>query len=170
MPIHGGESRIFAATVGRSSGLLSAYCSNYAPEKRSEGYLEFFPPDELFNPEPGKPVIEVYDTGGHDLETMMLGDMLHYLPAIDPKFAEYRDRFRESITPEQEAVDRRAYERMGDKRPYDKWFDVSRLDAYLRGFLAPDKNNEWADAYTPEQRELLGEMERHLRAPRIFKK
>ena len=135
------------------------------------GYLEFYPPEERWNPIPGKPTISVFDKTLTPSQTqrMVFGDMLHHLPSVDPEFRAMRDQFRGTITPEQDAIDRGAYqrgvERYGEDRPYDKWMDVSRLDAYLRGHLAPDDNNEWAGSYTPKQLEILGNMKDLLWQP-----
>jgi hypothetical protein len=42
--------------------------------------------------------------------------------------------------------------------------DVSRTDAYLRGYLTPDANDEWRKqgVYTPEQTKILDEMKGYL--------
>ena len=135
------------------------------------GGLEFFPPDEEFNPFPGVPYIEVYDRDleGKNLEKAIFGDALHYLPQVDKEFSELRDQFFRTLTPEQKDVDKRAYEyyqeNHGEKRPFDQWFDVSRKDAYLRGYLAPDERNEWAGAYTPSQTRILEAMKQLLTRP-----
>ncbi len=136
------------------------------------GYLEFYPPEERWNPVPGKPTISVFDKTLTPSQTqrMVFGDMLHHMPSVDPEFSAMRDQFRGTITPEQDAIDRGAYQRgvarYGEDRPYDKWMDVSRLDAYLRGYLSPDDNNEWAGAYTSEQLRLLEQMQDLLKKPR----
>jgi hypothetical protein len=46
------------------------------------GLLEFYPPDESENPNPGRPTIEVFDKDaqGGLLSQYVMGDMLHYLP------------------------------------------------------------------------------------------
>jgi hypothetical protein len=136
------------------------------------GYLEFYPPDESYNPVPGKPTISIFDKTLNPEQTqqMVFGDMLHYLPQVDPEFGAMREQYRQSLTPEQQGVDRRAYQRgvdeYGENRPYDRWMDVSRLDAHLRGYLSPDKNNEWAGSYNPEQLELFKSMQDLLKKPR----
>lgn len=135
---------------------------------RGAGALEFYHPKELYNPLPGKATIAVFDKGldGDMLDKAVFGDMLHFLPEFDQKFAALRNEFANTITREQLEVDRRAYDRArrerGEDRPFADWFRQSRLDAYIRGFLAPDKDNDWADAYTPSQRGLLGLMKSHI--------
>jgi hypothetical protein len=139
-------------------------------ESKHGGGLEFYHPDEPTNPVPGKPTVEVFDKDlqGEDLERAIFGDMLHYLPDSDPKFAQMREEFRETITPEQTRTDLMAYDRSrvqrGERREFAKWFDRTRLDAYIRGYLAPDKNDEWrrSGTYTPEQAQLLGRMNQYL--------
>lgn len=137
----------------------------------ARGQLEFFPPDELYNPRPGVPFIEVYNPNlqGADLQRAVFGDALHYLPHVDKNFAKMRDDFVNTITPEQSVVDRSAYNRArsehGETRPYDRWFDLNRKDAYIRGYLAPDAANEWANVYTDQQRSMLDAMRAYLQAP-----
>lgn len=151
--------------------ILSQYGFEVAYGERPEGTvggLEFYAPDEEKNPRPGVPFIEVYDRSvtGNDLATMLFGDMLHHVASADDGFRAMRDKFVETITPEQAAIDRGAYERSklrhGESRSFDKWFDVSRKDAYIRGYLAPDKNDEWRDIYTDEQKKILEQMKSYL--------
>lgn len=132
------------------------------------GQIEFYSPDEQYNPTPGRPTVEVFnkDLQGDMLERAIFGDMLHYMPEADEGFRGMREKFRATLTPEQLMVDRMAYKKSGDKRDFDKWMDISRLDGYLRGFLAPDANDEWRDAYTDEQKAILGEIDSYLRRPR----
>lgn len=146
---------------------FAAIDSRGKPSKHG-GQIEFYSPDELYNPIPGRPTVEVFnkDLQGDMLERAMFGDMLHHLPDADETFRGYREKFRTTLTPEQQAVDRVAYSKSGDKRDFDKWMDISRLDSYLRGFLAPDANNEWRDTYTDEQKAILGEIDGYLRKPR----
>jgi hypothetical protein len=137
----------------------------------AQGYLEFYHPDESSSPNPGVPTIELLspELKGQFLTSAIFGDMLHYAPDVNPGFSRLREQFRKTITPKQLEVDRRAYERAkrdyGEDRPFDRWFDVSRLDAYIRGYLAPDPNNDWAGAYTPEQEGLMERMRTSLRDP-----
>ena len=129
----------------------------------ARGQLEFYPPDEKYNPTPGRPTIEVFNPELKDrrLSEAIFGDLLHYAPEQVPGWAPMRQMFMRTITPEQALVDRGAYERArteGENRSLRDWFLRSRLDAYIRGKLAPDQQNEWAGAYTPTQEELLMKM------------
>jgi len=135
------------------------------------GVIEFYSPDEKYNPNPGVPTLEVFskDLKGDELKRAIFGDMLHYLPEVDPQFAKARETIISSLTPEQLAIDKAAYERAKkenkETRSFEDWFRISRQDAYLRGFLAPDRNNEWAGAYTPQQEEMLMGLQQYLKTP-----
>lgn len=132
------------------------------------GQIEFYDPEERDNPIPGRATVEVFnkDLQGNALERAIFGDMLHMLPGRDERFSALRKRFAETLTDEQKAIDRRAYEReqaqYGENRPYEDWFERSRLDAYLRGHLAPDEQDQWRGAYTPQQKDLLDRIQRYL--------
>jgi hypothetical protein len=174
-------------------GLLSSILSEYprlkglnwgvidAPRRDGHpGPIEFFHPQEPSNARPGSPTVEIYDKNfwpnEKALQQGIFGDMLHYMPDADPEFARARESFMDSMTPDQLAVDKRAYERAkaeyGESRPFEDWFRVSRLDGYLRGYLAPDPRAatdpkyDWGDTYSTDQRSLLSAMDRGLRAPR----
>lgn len=141
-----------------------------APNQYQEGggKMEFFHPEESHSPKPGVPLMEIYDPSirGEQLEISMLGEAMHYLPSVDPKWEEMRQGFAASLTPEQQETDRRAYEYFEEKRPYEQWMNVSRLDQYLGGYLAPPPDpkhrEEWARTYTPEQKKLLEQMRNYL--------
>jgi len=132
------------------------------------GQLEFYPADEAYNPMPGNPTIEVFNPNlrGKQLETAIFGDLLHHAPNIIQGWQPLRQMFSRTITPEQLAIDRRAYQQAqqdyGENRPFENWFMGSRLDAYIRGALAPDERNEWASTYTPQQKKILDYMRQTL--------
>ena len=140
------------------------------PEQGRGRRLEFYPPEESRNPMPGIPLIEVYDPQlkGPALERALFGDALHYLKDVDPEFQKYRNLFRESLTPEQRAGSRRRYNyyrKHGDppeSRPYDKWFEISDLDQFLGGYLAPADRNEWEGIYSAKQKYILEAMKSYL--------
>lgn len=127
------------------------------------GGLEYYPPDELYNPRPGRNTIELFNPAlqGAALESALAGDMLHGLPSVDPVFAAQRAEFNRSITPEQEAFDRRAYADGRESHDtFESWMDRSQLDAYIRGYLFPDHNDEWRKqgVYTERQKAILKNM------------
>lgn len=138
--------------------------------------LEFYPPWESDNPMPGGPTLELFkpQMQGNALRDAIAGDSLHYLGAIDPRTGKPIDEqwmgmkraLRQSLTPEQLAVDRRAYEEAkanGDNRPFEDWMQDSRTDAYIRGYITPDADNNWRDVYNPAQKSLLSGMKNYLR-------
>lgn len=150
---------------------------SFAKDPGDGRQLEFYPPWESENPTPGKPHIQIYgDLQGRELEHAVAGDMLHYLgsyhpetgEAPDPKFRDLKSQFAQTITPEQDAMNRRAYEMdkkaHGDVGTFDEWMERSRIDAYIRGHLFPDREDNWRDAYTPEQKLILNRMDNYLRA------
>jgi len=109
-----------------------------------------------------------------NLQRRILGDMLHDLPQTDEKFNSMREEFKTSMTPGQKDLDRRVYEKAilpegtskhayGEERSYEDWHDRSRLDAHIRGSIAPDENNEWKDFYTDKQKEIIDNMVRYLK-------
>jgi hypothetical protein len=139
----------------------------YGDKAKYGGALEFFPPDESENPRSGKAYVEVYDRDRPTLKNDIFGDMLHYLPRVDPNFADMRKQYAASRTPAQERMDREAYAMdqrdYGESRPFDQWFDQSRLDAHVRGKLA----RQWPDnIYTPQQNDILQRMQDYLRTPK----
>lgn len=138
------------------------------------GYLEFYPPWEERNPNPGTITVEVYKPmRGELLSRAIAGDLAHMAGAVDPRtgkpvdpaFYALKRQFATTLTPEQLAVDRRAHQDEGDPRPFEDWHEQSRLDAYLRGWIFPDERDEWRrqGVYTPEQTKLLQRMQRYLR-------
>jgi hypothetical protein len=109
-----------------------------------------------------------------NLQRRILGDMLHDLPQTDEKFNSMREEFKTSMTPRQKDLDRRVYKEAilpegtskhayGEDRSYEDWHDRSRLDAHIRGSIAPDENNEWKDFYTDKQKEIIDNMVRYLK-------
>jgi hypothetical protein len=144
------------------------------------GYLEFYPPWEEYNPNPGRTTFETY--GKQSMEPKAItdavaGDSLHLLGSVDPRSgqpvdADYhamKQKLIGSLTPEQLQTDRTAYGRaqaQGDHRNFDDWMQESRGDAYVRGKLTPDKDDNWRDVYTPNQTQILTEMYNYLQKPR----
>ena len=145
-------------------------------EESRHGRLEFYAPDETGppggnhgNPYPGHPTVELFKPltdYNEDVTQSILGDMLHHLPAVDPEFAAFRQEFRSTLTDEQKEVDKRAYDRavtqFGENRPFERWFEMNRLDGYIRGLLYPDRANEWANVYTKDQRRLGETIRAHV--------
>lgn len=137
--------------------------------------LEFYPPDESDNPVPGKLTVQVFDPSfkGDDLINMIAADFLHHLGKNDPHLIKLRNRFQESLTAEQHKIDKRAYEeaKVGkyggepEKRPYDEWFNVSRLDQYLGSMFLPKDSPDradWMGMMTPQQTRILAEIQHYM--------
>ena len=149
----------FALVDSRAEGLAH-------PRNRGGGAIEFYPPGERDNPVPGRPTIELFDPElrGAALKRAIFGDMLHHMPAVSRRFAKLRRRFGGTLTDEQKRIDKGAFRAAqtgaDESRSYGKWFEASRLDAYIRGQLAPDERDEWRGHYTSEQLDLLGQMNR----------
>ena len=147
--------------------------------KEHFGEIEFVHPEEPGN-ETGLPTIvtrnleELGKQVGHtNVDKFYEGEALHYLPEVDSTFASMRREFAELQPPQQKAMDERVYKKLStpsegssyvEKRPFEQWFERSRLDGYIRGYLHPDKNDEWRKqkVYSPEQIDLLEKMKSYL--------
>lgn len=147
------------------------YAVGYGKQPSFEGQkMEFYPPDEQMNPRRGSPYIEIYDQSlqGEDLKRGIFGDMLHHVSSVDPAFADQRQQFQNSFTPGQNQFNQKRYQQLQssgqETRSYDEWMNHSWLDAYIRGYLAPDAADEWrkSGTYTPEQIGILSIMKNHL--------
>lgn len=137
--------------------------------------VEFYPPDERDNPNPGKLTVEVFDPSlrGEDLDNIVAADFLHYLGKNDPVLIDLRQQFAMSLTSEQKQIDRDAYRRaqsgeFGDpeERSFDEWFETHRLDQYLGAMLLPEGSSdrrEWMSIMTPKQRGILDRIEHYLK-------
>lgn len=127
--------------------------------------LEFYPPNEAMNPHKGSPYIEIYNKGlqGDELQSAIFGDMLHYQPTVDPQFSSLKQQFQSSFNPHQTEMNKSRYQQAvqaGETGSFDDWMNRSQVDAYIRGYLAPDAADEWRKqgAYTPEQVKILENM------------
>ncbi len=132
----------------------------YAPP-RDDRQLEFYPPWERDNPEPGRLTVEVYNPRlqGRDLTESIGLDLLHHLggtdpngAAVDPQYRAIRQEMAQAIESADSPIDRRAYAEEAMHRPdagsYSEWLDRNRVDAYIRGFLSPRLNPEWQQSGT----------------------
>lgn len=122
--------------------------------------LEFYPPWESENPNPGKITLELYDKmQGSELTTALGGDLLHYIGGvnpqigrpIDPKYYQMKQAVLNARTPQQDALDRREYEsarkNKGETRSYNDWLQQSRIDAYIRGYVTPELGGRYPDEW-----------------------
>jgi len=132
------------------------------------GGLEYYHANtEDSSPLPSLNTIEVFDPNltGQWLEDAVAGEALHGLPFVDPRFASMRRAFQQSLTPAQVAFDQRKFkETAAPNDTFESFMDRSWLDAYIRGYLFPDKNDEWRQSgvYTPEQRDMLERMRSYI--------
>lgn len=140
-----GLKRFGIQTVDSSSTGMDWRGQPYAGRK-----MEFYPPDESYNPKPGKPTIEVFskDVGGKDA----LGEIFsHLLPKVDPDFRDARSKFIASIDPKQKemlAGDYRQQIRSGlyqkGKQPtFEQWLNTNGGDAFFRGYIADQYPKEF---------------------------
>lgn len=139
--------------------------------------LEFYPPWETDNPTKGKPHIQIFNRGvaGDELATAIAGDAMHLLGSVDPRTGEpinpgvrlLKDNLRRSLTSEQLRLDQKIHKQTKDPRPFEDWMDISRTDAYIRGYLFPDAEDEWRkqEVYTPEQVRMLESLRSYLTTP-----
>lgn len=173
-------------SIGEKYKALAPHVSNFQVQWGAQdgsivpgGHLEFYPPWESENPNPGKPTLELYDREmkGPALESAVVGDMLHYLgavdpasgKAVDPNWRALRSQLIAARDPDSQKMDANAYKEdraQGETRSFEDWMNESRADAYVRGYLTPDKANEWADVYSPQQKEILKRMKGYLTSGR----
>lgn len=149
----------------------------------SQGYMETYPPGELYNPNPGKLTFEIYDRGlkGNALTDSLAADSLHHLGGKDedgnanvPEWRAMKDAYARSLTAKQLNTDELSYLRAkksgGEERSFGDWHDQSRLDGYLRAGIWPKLNPDWQKpgTFTPEQEALHQKMGNYIREPRAF--
>lgn len=138
--------------------------------------LEYYPPWEPYNPNPGRATIELFNSSESPevTQNMVAGDMMHYLGGVDPRTGQVIDptwfrlkqQLLQSRTPEQRAIDDAAYQRdlplYKNPPPQDEWMQMNRGDAYIRGKLTPDARDEWRNMYTKEQDAILEKLRQYL--------
>jgi hypothetical protein len=120
--------------------------------------LEF---TEAYDDRVDSPLIEIFDPDlqGDELEQAIIGEFLHEAPRRIPEYAELREKLQELKTPQQLQDDMNSYlydvENYGENRPFEKWDEVSRKDAFIRGHAVGQWEPEY---YTDEQKALIDEM------------
>lgn len=139
-------NEIYSAYPGLKRYGVQIRESTAGKDWRGEPYagrkMEFYPPDESYNPNPGKPTVELFskDVSPDDV----MGEIFsHYLPRVDKEFGAARDRFISSIDGRQKQMLLGDYEhqmRSGafeDRKPtFDQWLSGSGGDAFFRGYVA----------------------------------
>lgn len=158
----------------RLKGVDMRVVRGYPQDNEGGGYLEFYPKGEPRSPIPGKNVISFFDPSVLEDEAranqMLFGDTLHLLPYIDPEFSRLRRQYDKTFSKSQKLREyQEAQARFKEERPIDQWWDVSRLDAHIRGWLAKqwDRNDEYGKyVYNNKRRKILKQMEELLKKPR----
>jgi len=164
----------------RLKGVDLRVVQGYPQDNEGGGYLEFYPRGESRSPIPRKNVISFFDPSVLEDEAranqMLFGDTLHLLPYIDPEFSRLRRQYDKTFSKNQKINEYRNVNHYRKKqgqppetRPLDQWWEVSRLDEHIRGWLAKfwDRNDEDGRyLYTNKRRKILKQMEELLKKPR----
>lgn len=145
--------------VAKNYPRLAPYLPNVVVQRGKsddDRQLEFYPPWERDNPNPGKITLELYrDMKGDALHSAIAGDLLHHLGGtdpesgtpVDPQFYAMKRAVADSRDPRSVALDQRthaaAVANEGETRSLKDWLDQSRIDAYIRGYITPDDADEW---------------------------
>ena len=136
------------------------YCRSWCPLNPDVYDVVFTLIDEL---------IEVFDPAlqGEELEKAIIGEYLHEAPRRIPQYAEMRDILQSLKTPEQLQHDVEMYfrdvEEYGEDRPFEQWNEVSRKDAFIRGYAVGQWRPEY---YTDEQKSVIDIMMGLIRSDR----
>jgi hypothetical protein len=124
--------------------------------------LEFYPADEIDNPQPGKPTVELFDK--RISESDLMGEILsHHLPSVDRNVARFRGRVLDSMTPNQKRSIKGDYER--DRRSgltsdsFEIWLTKQGGDSFFRGY----PTGQWpARVYTSQQKAIYRQLQSYL--------
>lgn len=132
--------------------------------------VEFYFPDEINSPSYGKPTIEIFnnDLSDKELNRTIKGELLHYLPYIDNEYKALKDEFIRSINKDQIDFAKKRYQydvnTSGEKRSFDKWMGSVWEDALIRGYVTPDKEDQFrkGGAYTKDQEKILNKIVNYI--------
>lgn len=145
----------------------------YSPKVKTKNQLESWPVGETGSPDYPRPAnipidkfgMQVFKTqGGTPIN--MLGDYVsHHGVENDPKLKDMYQQFQASLDPAK-MQERYAYHqnKLGEKRPYDQWYQSTGLPEMFRGYTF----NQWgnpkqaAKMYTPEQLKILDQVRQYL--------
>lgn len=128
--------------------------------------MEFYPPNEEWNPKKGKPTIEQFSKNASPVDAF--GEVFsHYLPTVDPSFAEGRKAFIGSLDYNQKRMLTGDYQHQvdsgvfGKKVPtFDDWINNQGGDAFFRGYVTKQYPQEF---YRPDQVNLFNQLLNKLR-------
>ncbi len=147
------------------------------------GQLESYPPEELYNPIPGKATTELYnrDVPPEAQSQLIAGDMLHRMGAVDfetgqpvdPEYRAMKSQLLATMTPQQDKMNHAAFDRnkarsdprtfdqfrtsptpQGDLRTFDQFMDTSLGDEFIMGALTPDHGDYWRGRPGTHQRSV----------------
>jgi hypothetical protein len=173
--------------VGTKFPALSPYLNNLVVQpgvntKKDDRQVEFYPPWESTNPNKGKLTITPYRkelTSGQGLTNTVAGELLHHIGGVDPTsgkpinpaYYSLKQAVAAARTPGQIALDQRVYQqqvKQGEKRPFNQWFNQSRLDEYIMGYVTPDKTDEWRKNgfyNSPDMKKAVDAVKQYLTTP-----
>jgi hypothetical protein len=121
--------------------------------------MEFYPADEAYNPNPGRPTVETFSGDVSDKD--VLGEIFsHLLPNIDPDFRNARAEFVKGIDSKQKKIlfgDYKAQVRSGlaKDKSFDDWLQTNGGDAFFRGYIADQYPKEF---YRPDQVQMFSQL------------
>lgn len=133
-----------------------------------ENQLEYWPAQETGTPDfphpsPGKTTLEIFNPQLQQnpdlLKTAVFGDLLHGL-RNDPTYNALREQFKSGFTPQQMDF---------EKKQGRSAIDDSRLDEYVRGYLANDSTDGFVQdykagkpVYSPKQIKTMELMKKYI--------
>jgi hypothetical protein len=136
------------------------------------GYSETYPAEEDRSHYKGRDTIEVrpksFDFSDDEMATSLLGESLHLLKKRSPQYQQLHQDFVRSLSQKDLDFAMKRYEyarqKEGEERPFAKWFDNTWSDALVRGYIAPDRNDEFRNGgfYSPENKAVLERMRQFL--------
>lgn len=121
--------------------------------------MEFYPPEEGWNPNPGKPTIELFSKEMKSKDAF--GEVFsHLLPKVDPDFKKARAQFIASIDSKQKEILKGDYEHQlqsglfpeNRKPTFEQWLNTQGGDAFFRGYVADQYPTKF---YRPEQIQMF---------------
>lgn len=186
MPYRPTQSALSLGEVSRAYPGLARYAPNTRVQwgktsgPQDDRQLEYYPPWETDNPNPGKSTVELYNRNlkGQDLTDSVALDMLHHTGAIDP-------RNKKPVDPEYYAMKRQIVDQLrkrqapwdvqdykdsakyGPVGSFDDYLENNRADAYIRAMVSPRMNPEWRGPglFTPEMQATGAKIRDYLQRP-----
>lgn len=164
----------------RLKGMDVRVVQGYPQDNTGGGVLETYPKGESRSPIPRKNVISFFDPSILEDEAkanqMLFGDALHLMRYTDPEFRQLRQQYDKTFSKDQKINEyrnvnhhRKKQGQPPEDRSLDQWWDVSRLDAHIRGWLAKQWDRDdptGRQIYTNKRRKILRQMEELLKKPR----